>query len=56
MSTTVWKVFILYEDWYAVNWAPTFDTKEEAKAWIAEDQHEWDGRVEAFDIEIEDEE
>jgi hypothetical protein len=56
MSKTVWKVFIQYDGWYRVDWAPTFDTKEEADEWISEVGNDdgWDGPVEAVDFEEED--
>ena len=47
----VWAVYILYEDWYPVRWAPYFDSEAEAKAWIARD-HDWEGRVETWEIEV----
>jgi hypothetical protein len=51
-----WKIMIRYDDgWWPVQWAPHFDTKEEADAWIADD-HDWDGWVEAEEYEYEEEE
>ena len=53
MTKTRWKIYIRYDDgWWPVQWAPYFDTKEEADAWIADD-HDWDGWVEAEEEEYE---
>jgi hypothetical protein len=58
MTKTRWRVYIQYEQWYAVDWAPWFDTKEEADAWISKVGNDggWDGRVEAEEEEYEDDE
>jgi hypothetical protein len=49
-----YSVHISYPElgWVPVRWAPIFDSKEEADAWISGD-HDWDGRVEAFEMEEE---
>lgn len=49
---TKWAIYMQYEQWVPVNWAPMFDTEKEANDWIAE-VNDWDGRVEAFEIEME---
>lgn len=53
MTKTMWRINIKYDDgWWPVEWAPYFDTKEEADAWILDD-HDWDGWVEAEEFEVE---
>lgn len=58
MTKTRWRVFIQYDGWYSVDWAPYFDTKEEADAWISDvgNSGGWDGRVESDWEEYEDDE
>jgi hypothetical protein len=55
MTKTIWRIYIMYEDWYLVRWAPEFDTEKEAKAFITEvgERDGWDGRVEAVEEEYE---
>jgi hypothetical protein len=38
--------------WDIVQWAPLFETKEEAEEWLLDD-HGWDGRVDVEEIEVE---
>jgi hypothetical protein len=57
MSNTIWRIYVDYGSdygWVPVNWAPTFDTKEEANEWINDD-HDWESPVEAIEEEVEDE-
>ena len=58
MSKKVWRVYVQYDGWYPVGWAPLFDTEEDANNWIAEIGRNdgWDSFVEANEEEIEDEE
>ena len=46
-----YSVYISYPKlgWVPVQWAPIFDSKEEADAWIS-GVDDWDGRVEAFEM------
>jgi hypothetical protein len=53
MAKTIWRVYVDYGSgygWVPVNWAPTFDTEEEAREWISRD-HGWESPV---DVEPED--
>lgn len=53
MSNAPWRVYIDYGSgygWVPVNWAPVFDTLDEANRWISGD-HDWEARVEAFQDE-----
>lgn len=58
MTKTVWRIYIMFEDWYLVRWAPVFDTEEEANAFITEvgERDGWDGRVEAQEEEWDEDE
>jgi len=58
MSKTIWRVYVDYGSgygWVPVNWAPTFETEEEANEWINDD-HDWESPVEAIEEEYEEEE
>jgi hypothetical protein len=37
--------FVIFTGGYPVNWAPKFNTRREAQAWIWED-HDWEERTE----------
>jgi hypothetical protein len=55
MRNAPWRVYIDYGSgygWVPVNWAPVFDTLDEANKWISGD-HDWEARVEAFQEEEE---
>lgn len=47
MTKKRWRVYLNYGSgygWVPVNWAPIFDTEEEAREWIMQD-HDWDAPV-----------
>lgn len=53
MSKTIWRIYIDYGDcWVPVQWAPTFNTEEEANNWINDD-HDWESPIKAIEEEIE---
>lgn len=56
MSTrTIWRVYLNYGSgygWVPVNWAPVFDTEEEAWEWVRQD-HDWDAPVDVDSEEVE---
>ena len=57
MSKTIWRIYVDYGSgygWVPVNWAPTFDTEEEANEWINDD-HDWESPVTAHEEEVDDE-
>ena len=59
MSKTIWRVYVDYGSgygWVPVNWAPTFETKEEAKEWMYDDSHDWESPVRAIEEEVEEDE
>lgn len=56
---TVYKAYIDYGSgygWVPISWAPTFDTKEEAEAWVQDDKHEWESRVDIHEVKVDKEE
>jgi hypothetical protein len=58
MSKTIWRIYVNYGSgygWVPVNWAPTFDTEEEAHEWINDD-HDWESPVTAHQEEVEEDE
>jgi hypothetical protein len=53
-TKTVWRVYANYGagyGWVPVNWAPIFDTKEQAWAWVL-DGREWDSDIDVQDEEV----
>ena len=55
MSKTIWQVWTKENDyWTRVQWAPTFDTQEEADKWLAQADHDWDAPVQVMDITVSD--
>ena len=58
MTKTRWRVYVNYGSgygWVPVDWAPKFDTEEEAHEWINDD-HDWESPVTAEKEEYEEDE
>ena len=58
MTKKLWRVVLNYGSgygWVPVNWAPIFDTEEEAHEWMSQD-HDWDSPVDVDWFEVDEEE
>lgn len=44
------------EGWQPANWAPTFDTKREAQAWINDPEKIWETHASVLEVLVEGEE
>jgi hypothetical protein len=44
------------EGWQLAHWAPTFDTKREALAWINDPEKTWETHASVLEIQVEEEE